>query len=621
MAIYYIDPHTTTNGTGTWASPWSLNVNTRTGLTSGDEIRIKGVALTSLLTATVYTASYTAHNQMTITAGGGLGADFALGDIVYFPTYDVFAKVSVSSANVLTFNGSTATPWYNTSSGQTSITVRKVDKTTYPASALSNAFYFTDLSEINSITMSDCWTSATTRVTDGSVKTLIHTSFTSSAVNLYLNVSSSTTASGYTYNFNNTHILGPNSGSGNVTFRSNASNVTATIKQLVLNGTSGALNIGSTFIRPANVTLTINDLSGYYGFCFSACACDGLTVNVENLATYQCDTILGSTATALSNCENVTLTVNGTIVGYTQSNAAIVYYIQFGQKNLQLTLNGVTDIFTSGTTSSILNGQSGGQIEVIFGAGYTLYRNRRTATTTSATYGVLITSPTLNIYLPNYVKPASWSAPATIYAFGTTALGNTNLLQTPFVNKPQIISISVPTALTTTQLNTVACLPGSFNNLIVARDGSSPVEVLSTNGFNSTPSSAQNFPQVTTDATMYQTTGPSLKSYLPTYNNSYFVRTRAIKTIKIPVVASTAYTITGYIRTNDTAYVNGDCFVSAEFDGVQLDVQTMTTSCINAWEQFTLTFTASKTGEVNLVWAMLFANGAKSIWLSDLTIS
>jgi hypothetical protein len=42
MATYYLNPYTATNGTGTFASPWSASSTTRTGLASGDEIRILG---------------------------------------------------------------------------------------------------------------------------------------------------------------------------------------------------------------------------------------------------------------------------------------------------------------------------------------------------------------------------------------------------------------------------------------------------------------------------------------------------------------------------------------------------------------------------------------------------
>jgi hypothetical protein len=71
---------------------WSLSSTTRTGLASGDEIRILGVALTSLLTATSYTATVASRATLTITAGGGLGADWALYDVCYIQELDVFLE-------------------------------------------------------------------------------------------------------------------------------------------------------------------------------------------------------------------------------------------------------------------------------------------------------------------------------------------------------------------------------------------------------------------------------------------------------------------------------------------------------------------------------------------------
>ena len=60
MAIYWLDPHiSTTGGTGTFASPYSIASATRAAFSPGDELRVKSVLLTNLLTATVYTATAT----------------------------------------------------------------------------------------------------------------------------------------------------------------------------------------------------------------------------------------------------------------------------------------------------------------------------------------------------------------------------------------------------------------------------------------------------------------------------------------------------------------------------------------------------------------------------------
>jgi hypothetical protein len=160
MAIYYINPHTTTNGTGTFASPWSLSSTTRTGLAAGDEIRIFGVALTSLLTATSYTATWSAPHSLTITAGGGLGADWAIGDVCYIPDFDTFFVLSAKSGNIIGGSSGNSLPIFNTSVA--SVTIRRVNTTTYPAGSTGTQTVLSDV--LNNITISDCWTAATTRV-------------------------------------------------------------------------------------------------------------------------------------------------------------------------------------------------------------------------------------------------------------------------------------------------------------------------------------------------------------------------------------------------------------------------------------------------------------------------
>jgi hypothetical protein len=46
----------------------------------------------------------------------------------------------------------------------------------------------------------------------------------------------------------------------------------------------------------------------------------------------------------------------------------------------------------------------------------------------------------------------------------------------------------------------------------------------------------------------------------------------------------------------------------------------MTTACYNAWEAFSIGFTATYTGEAVLVWDM-YHTTAGNFWLDDLTIT
>jgi len=52
----------------------------------------------------------------------------------------------------------------------------------------------------------------------------------------------------------------------------------------------------------------------------------------------------------------------------------------------------------------------------------------------------------------------------------------------------------------------------------------------------------------------------------------------------------------------------------------EVATQAMTTNSINAWEQFSLSYTPTANGEAVLLWDMYYENGAKSFWLDDLTV-
>lgn len=161
MAVYYIDPYTTVNGTGTWASPFSLNSASRGGtlLSSGDEVRLVAKYLTSILTATTYTANRASVNTITLTSGGGLGADFVVGDFVYFPDYDSFARVNAKSTNTLTLASSSLVIPVPTSE-IISLNVRKLDTTVAtPSSTTTPMYTWAEAlqTSLDGVTFSDGW--------------------------------------------------------------------------------------------------------------------------------------------------------------------------------------------------------------------------------------------------------------------------------------------------------------------------------------------------------------------------------------------------------------------------------------------------------------------------------
>ena len=606
MAIYYIDPHTTTNGSGTWASPWSLNSNSRTGLAAGDEIRIKGVALTSLLTATSYTATLTSTQTLTITAGGSLGADWAVGDVGYLPDYDTFFKVVTVATNAISVSTSSILPIYNWST--TSLTVRRVNLASYPASSLSTTTYLVIGSgnSINNVTVSDCWIDATTRVTDGSVKSLLHSAYTSAAIFYpagYLNLSS-----GWTVNLQNSVVMcGANAVSVHLSYPTSTIN----IGQVFSNGTSGGFTANNTY-PTTGVTVNITHLAAPTPMAGMGSSGQGNTFNITNISAYYTDYLFGGSATCTCSGNTVNLT---NIFVYTTGSATAIF--AFTSAN-ELTINftGIYDFYGATQPTMLFSGAMSGNITI--GSSVIGYYNKRTNTiaTIGTKYNPFASSyPT--VFVPNITVNNAWTF--------TNKYSGTNFAsvsQQAMNNFPIEVLISLPN---TTDLPTGTPYGFSYpmNQTIIGRDGSAPFQILAIYGIGSTSGNSNtNFPKVTTDATVYKTTGPSLKSYLATRTSTYWLTkaARAVKTIKVPCIVGTSYTVSGFIRTDDTSYVNGDVRCSIYFNDLEVVGQDLTTASINAWEQFTLTFTASQTAEYLFVWKMYYENGAKSYWLDDLTI-
>lgn len=613
MAVYWIDPHTTTNGTGTFASPWSLANPSRTGLVSGDEIRIKGVALTSLLTATSYTASVTNFTQLTITAGGGLGADFAIDDVVYLPLWDVFAKVTAQSGNLLTF-GTMSLPLRDTS--VTSLTVRRVNIATYGVSATAS-YRRMALSSTNNITITDCWTNATTRVTDGTVKTLFNSSGTGT-VTLNIGVESeATTPTGWSVDLANTHVM---PGRGTVTTTVQAAQSTITYNQVFAAADSTASFVAGAAIPPTySTTLTVANLNGVR---LGACPGRNNVVNIVNWTANSLDSLFGTTnntnfASATSLTVNLTnITVNSATTSLIQTNRAEPTTINF---------NGIVDVYGAETTTALLTGY--GKLTVTFGGGFSFRASKRTTTKTSITSRVSVVANANTafgeVYVPTIPLPAGWTATGSEYVVSYAV----NVADgSPGHKQPTTLKYSLPN-------NSAGVAPygmsSGVNVLATFRDGTAPYELLSVYGNGIVMSAsgaptqtAASYPTATSDATVYRTDGPSLKVNLNTLTSIMWVGgSRAIKTIRVPVKAGSATIISGYVRTDQTTYVNGDCRMSVVLNNVELIGQDMTTTCINAWEPFSLSFTPTITGEVMLVWEMFFSAGSKSYWLDDMTVA
>lgn len=615
MAIYYINPHTTTNGTGTWASPWSLNNATRTGLTDGDEIRIMGVALTSLLTATSYTATVTDNYRLTITAGGGLGGDWAAGDVAYLPAYDTFFRVYSVTANVIALASTTAMlPVMDWSA--TSVTLRKVNTATYGVSVTSSTLFITgDTSKFDNITVSDCWTSETTRVTDGTVKTLLRSGSTV-AVSFFLNALVTDLCSGWVVNCQNTHIIcnTASSSSGAVNLITNTKNSTIEINQMYGWGTSATgihLSISSSRNSADNNTLTIKSYTCPIGIGQQPYR--GGSGNTFNFTNFQINGANSYFNNGIPTGGENTINFTNVFLGRSGPFIGAFYVAPFNSK-INVSFTGVVDSYNTNDITQV-HSSNPTPSTITLGSGLSIYINKRASQVTTIAVGSANIPPsTKTTFVPTIINNSSISI-TTLATFTTSSF----LTNTYSSILPQQYDWSFPYP---NSAYTPSGYASAANQTFTYRDGSNPSELLGIFPSENTSIAYENSPLVTTDATVYRTSGPSLKSYLPTrVSTIWYTNSRAVKLIKIPCTDGTSYTITGYIRSNDSAYVNGDCSVHVYLGDVEVDSQIMTTSCVNAWGQFTLTFTATETAEYEFAWKMYYANGDKSYWLDDLTVS
>ena len=621
MAIYYIDPMGTVNGTGTFASPWVLGTSTRSGLVSGDEIRILGTSLASLLTATTYTATVTNSTTLTLAAGGG--SAWSAGSLGYLPAFDTFFRVLTVTGDVLGVHGSSILPINDSS--VTSTTVRIFDTVNNIIPTRAICYIGGTSTNLSNITVSDCWVDATTRVTDGTVKTLI-SGTTNSNINVYFDIttrSNTNACTGWTLNLQNTHVIsgGVTSGASSISGYFQTDNSVYNIKQIYSTGASPTHRIGYSGVGSTGLTLNITHLSS--GGLSTNCQTQDLVFNILNFYGYASDYLFA--ASALTNCNNYVISID--YLGAAVVNGGYLIYTGSCGKGI-INLNSLSDLWSASQYTGLIGGGFG-EVSLNVAAGYQLKYNRKVSTQTTLSRGYGGPSQANNI--GKMVVPAVNNlAGLTLtypYYFGNFSFFPGSANSEINYKVPSIMEFVCPVTL-----NAAAALPNSYtyniNVLVTYKDGSEPIEILGIfQPLTSNNISANTCPQVTLDTVVYRTTGPSLKAYLPTRSSTIWrastasPNAKAFKNIKIPVTAGTSYTITGYVRTDDAAYLAGDCRISIVFNNAELVGQNMTTACINAWEQFTLTFTATQTCEMQFVWEMYYSNGAKSYWLDDLTIS
>lgn len=612
MAIYWIDPHTLTNGSGTYASPWSFaSAATRTGLVSGDEIRIKGVYKSSLFTATSYTATITDNYRVTVTAGGGLGADFVAGDLVYFEEFGTFFAISSKSTNILSSSVSSSgiLPIPNTSRVGTSTTIRKLNTATYgPSSTSSTVTLMTSATAVNNLTITDCWVSETTRVTDGTALTIINGNNSGGWTLLWDN--SFRNHSGWTVDLPNTCLVSSATSGAPITLSSRMSNSTINIYGVFtgyIYNSGGILLEYQAGIYSYNNTYNITHYMGQIGSGTGGSNC---TINVSYVyfgnITYLC---------AIS-IDGLTLNIGKVIV---RALSNYIYTTTYNIYNCNSAVNFIdyVDSYTSvGTLVAIAQMNGYRMANVSLGSSFIFYHNKRVSQITSTTHLAEIVIGDPNAIYPN-INSGSFTYTST--KFRITVNAYYQKINSIFNQKVTCI-LPDPSSYTMWTTNYV-----SPNQLYVFKDGSLPKEILvSMNTGNYGSGTVGGTVDVISDSSVYNQNTPSLKATLSTWDSVRWTPNGqpvafCSKEILIPCTQGQQVTVSGFIRSNISVISGTDVSMHIALKTDILYSQNISAS-YNVWQSFSFTFTPTETAEYVLSWRMHFPSTG-SIWLSDLTIS
>ncbi len=640
MTVYYLNPYSSTNGTGTFASPYSASSTTRTAWVSGDELRILGNTI-PLFTTTTYTATRASDSTMTIASGGGLGADWSVGNWGYIVEDDTFFYVGNKSTNTLIVGSLTPMPWANSVTGSTR-TIRRFDSANLAVSSSSSSMSLLGNANAANVIITDGWTSATTRVTNGSVKSL----FRGGSNWLYYFESSltSTQFANNTFDMGNSY-LAPVSSSGTGTLLIRGRDSTYNIAQLTLYGTTavGEISLGTNTFFASNNNITIKSVNNYYQLFFGGSIYgDSNVININNYYAYYADALFITNGGAPTTCAaNTTINFKNYVFSTAYYSSPTSYFASGSIQHSKLKLDYSTALWETAATGGPSYYVVGVAGDLTLKPPSTVYVNRR------ATLNP--TPPATRVYFNSGGTSQKLFFDTSNIALGVAATTPISVLSTPFsstagnplsgysyiadLKKPMTIGVEFASSANSANMyNMITTAP--INILQTYRDGSDPIEILGIkSNYNSSSYTAPaNFPNVFRDTITVRTTGPSFKSYLTTRTNPYWVNSNpaangtaeksySYKNIKIPIVSGSTYTITGYIRSDYSSSTTGDVIMSIIYSNSVLATQNMTSAMYNSWEQFTLSFTASATGEAYLVWEMYYPTGAMSYWLDDLTIT
>lgn len=647
MAIYYYDPlsNSNTDRDGTFAAPYAMFAGSGFPiLVKGDECRIIGKPLTTWLTATEYTV--TIRDSAVNTSGSALSAltggsytNFQQYDIVWFPDYNVFMRLSAG-----TFNSSgiyTASQYKDIpicEAGKvTNVRMRLVDRTLLPTHTSSAArITLQNPNTISGITITDGWSSDGVRVTDGSVKSIIThggtatstlTPITPNAAPLPTFPSSVVPS---TADYSNTHCISAKAVSAHFrVFAFDYVNTTQTYGQIYATSTSESQITGAgtyTTRYGRNNNITVKNMNFYSNWMTA----------LESDTTITLEKVVGLSPTPGTDgisrfVSNVTINY-GDICCNTGYSTACVFN---GSQAVTVNFNGFLRSYSAMTTLSYLSSIASGNITVNFGPSFSSsYKwNGTPITQNTVECGIYANNiaTAAQQYYKNVAPPTGWTV-ATPFIYQATTNTQNYYLQGKRVPTRKLLLDGFATRPTEADY-TVSYV--NVNIACVAVNGEfEPIDYLvPINAGNVGSTNLTAVFNLTQDSTKYPLlTSPAMKFTFPAYNSVYWTpasttflggKVRSIKNVAVPCVAGTPMTLIGKFETDDTSYLVGDfeiTVIDASGDDIVTPINPSLAS-INTTESWSFTFTPSYTGEVFLTYLMTGYRGNQTYWVSEVGVS
>lgn len=607
MSILWYDFSASSNGSGTYASPYNgASAVSFASLGSGDEVRIKSHSIASLTDFT-FTGSYS------ITSSTSFAPYVDVADASLFTVGDIIMVDSDKTCFRIDSLDTSSTPnkikmdtdfhkWPATMVwGVTNATFRRIDPAYY---SISKAHCYLGNSNAPSaaITISDGWHSETARVSDQSYITLVADYQAGTAgANFYIN----SAGDGTTLNLQNTcFIADKGTASANLYLQNNADNLTTTLHQywgakyggIKLNNTDGqnlTMNYFSSFYGPAssggiygnNQTVTINNYRPTQTYYDNRSGGDNITLKIKNLSAHS---------------------LTGSVWDYSYKSGHYVYdgswkvgsnnnapnFFQFGgtadfTSNFSLTTNN----YGGNTPNSITT------LPLIIDEQYiNKTRVERIVSPVTNNSGLTITLPAK--FSPAVQSNKEWADrtghKANVHDF--YYVYDSSLVQKGATSVPELASSYI-------------------RDINVAN---SEYEVLG----SSTITESHGI-KITKDTSFYKTTSPSLKCNLPTYSSTYS-NMEFVKVIDIPVNGnnSTEFTVTGWVKSDSGMFATDKLKARVVYDDKVAVTQNINiTNAEAGWVQFSLAFTPNDKQIAQFQLRMHPQAGAKSVWLSDVAVA